>query len=371
VWLLSGGLCNDCRRHALRGLATGAGPGNNPSAEQQQTHDDAQAQQVHPSETLAHPNPSDTLAQSSSPQESAEHGHQRNIDAIELRREQEVLRRRQEASNQRAHGIESQPDVEDPNFESQDPELVGGIFEDDGGGGKRSLQDSYIGLKTTSLMVDTGACRTAVDRSAFAAHLERSDVKNLRTVTHEPIRVYGEQQPSMVSRGSGRLMTTRALVTDTKQNVLSVGEGTDHGNWYVFGPGGVHFMTQLPLSIRTKEHREDFRRTGNQYFMDVGELTTRSCAIRDLVIAHVDEALDNAKFKVGYPSPQNPGTAPAPKSLLESIDEGVVDADDVEPGGDPLDAEAEDQSLENIPQRCTQVAKEDEATTQISILQPI
>jgi hypothetical protein len=143
-------------------------------------------------------------------------------------------------------------------------------------------------------MVYTGACRTAVEKNTFCASLERSDVKGLRTVMHEPIKVYGEQLPSMVSRSSGRSMTTRALATDIKRNVLSVGEGTDQGNWYVFGPGGVQFMTQLPLQIPPDEHREDFRRAGNQYFLDVGEVAAGSYADNDLVMSDVrSDALDN------------------------------------------------------------------------------
>ncbi len=82
------------------------------------------------------------------------------------------------------------------------------------------------------------------------------------------------------------------MVIVTNDYVLGVGEGTCHDSWYVFGPGGLHFMTQLTVSIPVKEHREDFRRTGNQYFMDVGELAAGSCADRDLVIALLSEALE-------------------------------------------------------------------------------
>ena len=177
---------------------------------------------------------------------------------------------------------------------------------------------------------------------------------------HEPIRVYGEQHPSMVSRSSGRALTTRALVTDIKRNVLSVGEGTDHGNWYVFGPGGVQFMTQLPLPIPAEEHREDFRRAGNQYFMDVGELAIGSYADSDLVMAPVNDAndalgnmmipFDPRDFEVGDPSPHNPRAAAAPSTPPEAIDEEAVDLDagDVEPGDDPLDADVEEQPLQML-----------------------
>ena len=157
---------------------------------------------------------------------------------------------------------------------AQNPWFIGGLFEDDGDDGESDLLDSVgtnvvggisnVESKTTSLMVDTGACRTAVERSAFAAPLEQSEVKGLRTVMHEPVKVYGEQHPSMVSRRSGRAMTTRALVTDIKRNVLSVGEGADQGNWYVFGPGGARFMTRVPLPIPPDEYREDFRRARRQ-----------------------------------------------------------------------------------------------------------